>query len=191
MNITDTVERQWNWQKTMNSDFDTMYLAAIEEVGELVASFGYADWKKSERDTQNILVESADLFIFVINCAYYAKEPIKGQLNPHMTPIGDDRKFAQTLIRALSENDMDYLINILFTEYPMAYDYVMAKQALNALRQDHGYKTGDYIKNWGTDTKPYEDNRALSALLGRGLNYNGMYLELNTQYTAMMTTRLG
>jgi len=190
MNITPTVERQWQWQASMNSNYDTMWLAAVEEIGELVGSFGYADWKKTVRDEQNILVESADLFIFVINCAFYAGEPIQGKVNPHLAPINDDRKFIQTITAALAQNDMDYLIAVLFTEYPMAYDYVMAKQALNALRQDNGYKQGEYIKNWGTSEKPFEDNRALTALLGRDLTYDKMYSLLETQYTAVQTTRL-
>lgn len=189
MNIQETVERQWNWQKSMNSNYDTMYLAAIAELGELVDSFGFADWKKNPRDEQNILVEAADLFIFVINCAFYADEPINYEVET-IIPIPTDRDFAQTLMLALANNAMDDVIQLLFTQYPMAYDYVMAKQALNALRQDHGYKTGDYIKNWGTDAKPFEDNRALTSLLGRDLTYDKMYSLLETQYTAVQTTRL-
>jgi len=188
MNIQETVERQWQWQKSMNSNFDTMYLAAIVELGELVDSFGFADWKKSKRDEQNILVESADLFIFVINCAYYAEEPIIFDVADG-TPVSD-LDFVRSLTLALGELDMDYVIHLLFTQYPIAYDYVMAKQALNALRQDNGYKAGEYIKNWGTDAKPFEDNRALTSLLGRDLTYDKMYSLLETQYTAVQTTRL-
>jgi hypothetical protein len=36
--------------------------------------------------------------------------------------------------------------------------YYHGKNILNMFRQEHGYKTGGYIKNWGTEKEPSEDN---------------------------------
>lgn len=48
---------------------------------------------------------------------------------------------------------------------PALIAYYHGKNVLNMFRQEHGYKQGDYIKNWGTDANPVEDNVALAELI--------------------------
>lgn len=73
---------------------------------------------------------------------------------------------------------------------PDLYAAYVGKITLNQFRQDHGYKTGEYIKTW--DGK--EDNEHLSRILESALSEGGpgavrdsqIYLSLNALYTDLV-----
>jgi NTP pyrophosphatase (non-canonical NTP hydrolase) len=172
--IKDIVARQIESQKTRNSNFETMYLAFVEELGELVASFGYCDWKPVERDEANILIELVDLAIFAINMAYYreeVEEPIK------LVVPRTDFELVQRLVIYLAEGRYNELYYCIFKAQPFTQDVVTAKQALNKLRQNYGYGEGKYQKMW---TEDKEDNYYLSAVYGK--SYEEAYNVLETVY---------
>ena len=59
----------------------------------------------------------------------------------------------------------------------MLIDVIIAKQALNQLRQDYGYRNGDYIKDWNGD----QDNTYLEPLYGKA--YEEVYDCMEKIYT--------
>ena len=188
MNISNLVFRQVKWQPQMQSNFETMWYAGVVEIGELVESMGHADWKKQDRDEMNLLVEAADIVIFAINCLWYQNEDIETDVN--LTGTIGERFFTGALLKAWATEDFNYAISLCINQFPMAYDYALAKQALNQLRQDNGYKTGDYIKNWGTRSTAMEDNQFLQQVIGQNMSYDEMYSHLNKIYQKVKESRL-
>lgn len=51
------------------------------------------------------------------------------------------------------ENEIE-MVEVISTVFKM----YMIKNVLNQFRQSHGYKSGDYIKNWGDENNVIEDN---------------------------------
>ena len=182
--IKNLVDRQIEFQKKMNSNGDVMYLAFVEELGELVASFGFADWKKTVRDEANILIELVDLAVFAMNLEYYTSQPLKPS-NPRpdyadweLLQLNTDVALVKELVKHLFVGDYNSIYRLIFTYAPETKDILTAKQALNQLRQDYGYKNGEYIKMWTDDR---EDNTFLEALYG--LSFEEVYDSLETIYT--------
>ena len=175
------VARQIEFQKTMNTSYETMYLAFVEEMGELTASFGFADWKKVERDEANIEIELADLAVFAINLEYYSDIPQVDQWL-HLKLSNNDFAVVHNLIKLLSEHRFKDIYTYIFAYMPKLQEVIVAKQALNRLRQDYGYKEGTYKKMWGG----LEDNTHLDQLYGRSLSYEDMYAELEDIYKAIV-----
>lgn len=174
--LQTVIDRQIAWQSHMKSDLDTMYLAWVAEVGELVDSMGFADWKKHPRDEANMLVEAVDILIFTINIVYYKEHDLDFSTVSVVKPKNDAAMVA-FLNRFMSRYQYEKIILLLVKEFPDALDMLVAKQALNALRQDYGYKTGDYIKSWPKG----EDNVYLESLLGE--DFDTIYAKLEDIYT--------
>lgn len=171
--IKNVIARQIKFQKNMNTDEVTMRLAVIEELGEFVASLGYADWKQVERDEKNMLVELMDIAIFAINCEYYVAEETKYS---HKF-IYDEEDLVDEIIAALAKENYKTIYMAIFDYEPKVLRAIAAKQALNQLRQDKGYKTGGYKKTWHGK----EDNEYLEAVYDFD-SYEIMYNELSRIY---------
>lgn len=169
MTIENVVQRQFNFQKNIKSNQGIMLLALVEELGEFVASTGYADWKKTARDEKNMDIELIDIAIFAINLAYYT-DKIKPPI--WLPQPKTELKLVQTIIAALGCDDWMGIAYTVFNYKPELLKVVVAKQALNQLRQDYGYKQGEYIKDWNGD----EDNTYLEGFYGEKYEdvYNGM-----------------
>lgn len=58
--------------------------------------------------------------------------------------------------------EMIELISLFFDSFEEFYSLYLAKNALNIFRQQHGYKTGEYIKHWRENT---EDNVVVSEII--------------------------
>jgi len=170
--INQTVNKQIEFQKTMNSNSQTMYLALVEELGECVASMGYSDWKKVERDEDNIKIELVDIAVFAMNLAYY-NDSIS---IPNTIDIDDEFTLIQLIIKALAAERYSVIYHYIFWYDESLVDILIAKQALNKLRQAYGYKTGEYIKDW----QGREDNEYLKQFYG--LSYKEVYDKMEEFY---------
>lgn len=75
------------------------------------------------------------------------------------------------------------IISNLFGFSPLdIYNWYLAKNALNRIRQDNGYKTGEYLKMW---KEGVEDNCFLEEALdklGEDVEFDALYAELKNTY---------
>jgi NTP pyrophosphatase (non-canonical NTP hydrolase) len=172
--VNQVVNRQIEFQKTMDADFDEMYLAIVEELGEYVASSGYATWKQVNRDEDNMKIELVDIAVFAINLAYYKVDIYKPF--PERT-ITTEVDLIKQLIAYLAREDFSSIYHNIFWYDSSLLDIITAKQALNRLRQDYGYKDGSYIKDWNGK----EDNVYLEKFYGQ--SYDDVYNAMEIIYT--------
>ena len=172
--IKKLVKKQVEFQQKMDSNTKVMYLALVEELGEYVASMGYSDWKKTVRDEANMDIELVDIAVFAMNLAYYDNniyEPIR------VPTAEDDFEMATIIIEYLADERPNHIYYSIFAYKPKLMDILTAKQALNQLRQDYGYKEGVYIKDWHGK----EDNTYLEAFYGQ--SYEDIYNQMEEIYT--------
>ncbi len=175
MTIENIINRQINFQKSMNSTATIMKLALVEELGEFVASTGFADWKPVKRDEANMDIELIDIAVFAINIAYY-EDKIHHDFEPLMDPKNDLALVDEIMKLYVLEQWIE-IAYYIFNSNPELIKVIVAKQALNKLRQDYGYKKGDYIKDWNGQ----EDNVYLEGFYG--FYHDEVYNEMEAIYT--------
>ena len=172
--IKKLVKKQIEFQEKMNSNLQTMYLALVEELGEYVASMGYCDWKKVSRDEANMDIELVDIAVFAMNLAYYsASVYVPTRI---IKPI-NELDMVQNIIVYLGNERYSKIYHTIFEFRPELMGILTAKQALNQLRQDYGYKEGIYVKDW----HGREDNTYLEAFYGQ--SYEDVYNQMEEIYT--------
>ncbi len=173
--ISEVIRRQFEFQENMNSNKAEMYLALVAELGEMIDSMGVFTWKPSERDAENIEIELIDIAVFAINIAYYDDKIDKPSKVVDL-PC-NDFELVETIINLLaSRKYIDIAYSILASDQKYV-DVITAKQALNQLRQDYGYREGKYLKDWNGK----EDNTYLEPLYGK--SYTEIYDELEVFYS--------
>ena len=179
--------------------------AIIAESGELLESFGYKWWKKQVPDMDNVKVEAIDLLHFVISEEiqihhrnFHKSERTNNEYILSKTIQNFEKDFAEDNI--LIYKDFKELIDLLnyhrysrlfimkkiFEELNMrnedVYISYITKNCLNKFRQDYGYKTGTYIKDWNGR----EDNVVAFEIANKlGANedlFEQLYLDLTTYY---------
>ena len=174
--MIEIIQRQAEFQrKYASTNFEVMYQALVEEIGEYVASTGYHDWKVSEVDKQNIIVELVDIVVFSMNCIYYNKGTQKGTAD---MSVESDFDLTRSMITSLGKGNFADIIATIIHVYPEVMDIIEGKQALNILRQEHGYKTGEYSKLWGGR----EDNRYLDEVMLANDTFDEIYTALSVLY---------
>jgi len=178
--MIEIYNRQIQFQKTMNTTYGVQYLALIAEVGELVDSFGFADWKEDVRDEDNILVECMDICIFAMNCNHYLEqefiEPEKGQYI-----IDGDYELIDQLLDYVQAHEFIQAADLVFATYPEVKTRIIGKQALNRLRQDNGYKEGKYKKLWDGE----EDNVYMLSIVKPDMSFDEIYENLDKKYKCL------
>ena len=153
--------------KIMDTHYNVMFLALVEELGEYVASLGYPDWKVVARNELNMQVELADICIFAMNCEFYDSGRIKisdVEYNISYTGFSPDVAFVDEILRMVVEKDFSSIPSFIISNRPNVMYAIEAKQALNVIRQAFGYKEGKYNKIWGD----YEDNMYMMSLINSG-----------------------
>ncbi|MFY4767491.1 dUTP diphosphatase [Aliarcobacter butzleri] len=141
--------------------------AIIAESGELLDSLGYKWWKKQEPDMDNVKVEAIDLLHFVISESiqkYHSRSfPLHKAIE---NTCNNFEGFFTQINHELISSDLEELVSLLnydncnrffilkqiFKQLGMSNEDVyiayIVKNCLNKFRQEHGYKTGEYIKDW-------------------------------------------
>lgn len=179
------------WRKAGNP----WYRAAWIEAAELLDHFGYKWWKNlnAEADQEQILLELVDIYHFMVS------DMIIDNLQPAVVV----RSFERTAtLKAKDKEDVrteiESFVSIMIEQKCVpAIDFArtatilgftlddilrwyIAKNALNIFRQDNGYKSGEYIKNWNG----VEDNVILAAYVKEHdeIVYESVYNFLSTSY---------
>lgn len=151
--------------------------AIMVEGVEALEHYGWKWWKRQTPDMPQLRIELVDIWHFVLS--YYIEH-----YSPHETPLADHleqvinngaplymvasdpAKCLEILIgrAALGEPHMFALLALMEQcnlPFDDLYRLYIAKNVLNAFRQDNGYKAGTYIKIWDG----VEDNVALAVLM--------------------------
>ncbi|MFT4825421.1 MAG: dimeric dUTPase (all-alpha-NTP-PPase superfamily) [Halioglobus sp.] len=189
-NMNSRVHEDW-----VNQNFE-WYRAIWIECGELIEHHGYKWWKKQVPDLDQVQLEAIDIWHFGLSALFQDGKSIETLANEIQTELEQHQPSGlgvpeSTEALALHSLDSQSFSPSLFWDLLIAaeldfqglYRSYVGKNVLNFFRQDHGYKDGSYIKQWGGR----EDNEHLVDLLAE-LDSNAedfseqVYAALKTRY---------
>lgn len=159
---------------------------AIQVEGvEAIEHHGWKWWKKQECDMPQLCMELVDIWHFVLSAILekkhgniaLAKQEMMAELNLHQKSVQFDNQY-YLLAQMNLLNKLDVLVGLaaakrmslaLFEsllsdcgmDWEVLFKQYVGKNVLNVFRQDHGYKSGSYIKIWSGR----EDNEHLLEVL--------------------------
>ena len=135
------------------------YRAVWVECAELLDHFGWKWWKRQQADLDQVRLEVIDIWHFGLSEILRA-----GELNRDLArrfaqalakPAGGDFRLAVEALAlsslATRAFDLDAFAAVMRTlplDFDQLYRIYVGKNVLNAFRQTHGYKSGDYRKTW-------------------------------------------
>ena len=150
------------------------YRAAWIECGELIEHYGYKWWKKQEPDLAQVQLEVIDIWHFGMSALFAGDgnldtvaDTIEAQLRDYQPSGAGVREATEALaldcLQTRSFNAARFwdLMTASELDFEGLYRSYVGKNVLNFFRQDHGYKDGSYIKDWGGR----EDNEHLVELV--------------------------
>ena len=150
------------------------YRAAWIECGELIEHYGYKWWKKQDADIEQVQLEIIDIWHFGLSALFRdgkSIEDIAAEIESEVVdfaPAGlGVREATEALAlqllqtKSFSPSCFWELMLSAGLDFDSLYTAYVGKNVLNFFRQDHGYKTGSYVKNWGGR----EDNEHLVELV--------------------------
>ena len=150
------------------------YRAAWIECGELIEHFGYKWWKQQQRDLPQVQLEVIDIWHFGMSALFTedgdlntVADTIEAQLRDYQPSGAGVREATEALaldcLQSRSFNAARFwdLMTAAELDFESLYRSYVGKNVLNFFRQDHGYKDGSYIKDWGGR----EDNEHLVELV--------------------------
>lgn len=167
-----------NWQEAGYP----FYQAIMVEGAEATEHMGYKWWKHNTLDPKQTWIEMVDIWHFGMSMMLLPNEqPCKlTGFHHYMRKIihaasGDVPYFDVESFKAACES-------IGMSEDDLYKLYLM-KNVLNKFRQDNGYKSGTYIKDWGNEFS--EDNLYLEHLFAakQDWKFDELYAALQTKYT--------
>ena len=143
------------------------------ELAEMLDHYGWKWWKHQEPDIEQVHLELIDIFHFGLSARLVSGQDVaeiaadieKGLSHPLMQAT-----FAETIevmvSNTLATKNFDVTTFAgLMEQTELSFDelfrHYVGKNVLNFFRQDHGYKTGEYIKIWNGK----EDNEVLMDVL--------------------------
>ncbi len=150
------------------------YRAAWIECGELIDHYGFKWWKKQDPDLEQVRLEAIDIWHFGMSALFIPGKSIEdiaaemsAELGAHQPSGFGVREATEALAlhclqsKSFSPSLFWDLMLASGLDFDGLYRSYVGKNVLNFFRQDHGYKDGSYIKNWGGK----EDNEHLVELL--------------------------
>jgi dimeric dUTPase (all-alpha-NTP-PPase superfamily) len=178
------------------------YRAIWIECAELMDHYGgWKWWKHSTPDLPQAILEIVDIWHFGLSlrlgtgsdvraCA----EQIVSEWQEEVDGAGDFLQEVERLaVMSLSEKrfavaSVRTLLRLCECDFNDLYRSYVAKNVLNMFRQDHGYKTGGYIKIW----HGREDNEVLAGLIDEldsdHVNFRElMYAALDESYRSVVS----
>ena len=188
--MNSRVDRDW-----LSRDRE-WYRAIWIECAELMDHYGdWKWWKHSEPDFDQVLLEIVDIWHFGLSqriqgdgnhrrtAADIARE--WDSLRPALPFLEEVERLAHAALaeKLFAVDSIRKLLEACGRDFDDLYRSYVGKNVLNVFRQDHGYKTGDYVKIW--DGR--EDNVVLSELIA-GLDSDdarfrdAVYRSLKTRY---------
>ena len=172
MSLQDAVNRQIdeNWVEKNREWYRAIWI----ECAELMEHYGgWKWWKKDIPNMDQVLLEIVDIWHFGISDLLVTNkswEAIAASVDEEWDELetGDEfhevvEKFAQACLssKQFSVGEFGAILRTCEISFDNLYQFYIGKNVLNRFRQDHGYKTGDYVKNWNGR----EDNEVLSEIL--------------------------
>ncbi len=188
---------RWVHQDWANQGFE-FYRAIWVEASEMLEHYGWKWWKYQQPDMPQVKLEVIDIVHFSLsielqketNLSVIAEKVASAFNAPRHT---SDIKTAIELLAMETIQDKDSHFDIiaglmqhLQMDFAELYERYVGKNVLNIFRQDHGYKTGEYIKMWNGR----EDNEYLEDILEE-LNVNSasyrddVYSSLSSRYSEL------
>ncbi len=150
------------------------YRAIWIEAAELLDHYGWKWWQAQKHNPSQLKLELVDIWHFGLSAEIViwggdlesAAHDMLGHLQTGDRPAGDFPANVERLaLFALSHFRLEMPVFFhLMEEVGMSFDELyriyVGKNVLNRFRQDHGYKEGNYVKNW----HGREDNEHLAEL---------------------------
>lgn len=178
----------YNWRRAM-----------WVEAAELVDHMGYKWWKNinSEYSHKQALLEVVDIFHFLLSDVAIDRKTGTDLYNAYQWAT---HHFYAPTKELKIKNVEEFVVMCLdkqtivtpFFQMMLSLDitaeelikYYLGKNALNKFRQDNGYKTGEYRKQWNFNGQQVEDNVVLEHIIESSsvTNFNTIYNELKTLY---------
>jgi dimeric dUTPase (all-alpha-NTP-PPase superfamily) len=161
------------------------YRAIQVEGVEAIEHHGWKWWKKQDCDLAQVLLELIDIWHFILSAFIQSKHgnigvakiEVMAELNLRQKSIQfDNQYYVLSQISLIEKLDLlvglaaakrtnvtlfESLLHDCGMEWNDLFKQYVGKNVLNFFRQDHGYKTGSYIKIW--DGR--EDNEHLVEVL--------------------------
>jgi dimeric dUTPase (all-alpha-NTP-PPase superfamily) len=189
------------------------YRAIQVEAVEAIEHHGWKWWKKQDCDLAQLQMELVDIWHFILSAELQAQYGNMGVTRKCMldevnlfqkTVQFDGKYFVLAQLNLLEKLDLLVglaaakrthlaLFGILLSDCGLGWTELfkqyVGKNVLNMFRQDHGYKSGTYIKLWNGR----EDNEHLvevleSVELGNLSVRDDLYNELKTRYSLVEKT---
>lgn len=209
--IKEMLELQCHLNSVVNPDWKTAknpWTRAIWiESGELMEHLGWKWWKAQAPNIAQAHIELVDIWHFILS--QFAEvdddlDAVARELHYRLTDHGRRVAFTKGRIAKMDDLSERDLIDLLAGHAAHGDDcsstfaaicerlglswenlrrtYV-AKNVLNLLRQNHGYKSGQYVKEW----HGVEDNVHLEMLLANnpGISASDLYIELTHIYSTV------
>lgn len=143
------------------------------ELAEMLDHYGWKWWKHQEPDIEQVHLELIDIFHFGLSARLVsgqAVDSIAVDIEQELANAETEATFAETIEKmvanTLSSKNFDVktfagLMQQTELSFDELFRHYVGKNVLNFFRQDHGYKTGEYIKIWNGK----EDNEVLMDVL--------------------------
>lgn len=198
--ILDMMQLQDEMNKKVNPDWvsrgNEWYRAIWIECAELMDHHGWKWWKHQEPDIEQIKLELIDIWHFGLSIILLEQTEDNGTTSKHVAEqISAPTQFESLLsgVEVFAENTLatksfsvamfSGLMRLIGLSLDDLYKTYVGKHVLNMFRQDHGYKTGGYLKQW--DGR--EDNEHLVEVVGTMDSNNPqfkdrLYAELKQRY---------
>ena len=143
------------------------------ELAEMLDHYGWKWWKHQQPDMEQVHLELIDIFHFGLSARLVSGQDvadIANEIEQDLQSATTEGSFAETIelmvANTLATKNFDVKTFAgLMTQTELSFDelfrHYVGKNVLNFFRQDHGYKTGEYIKIWNGK----EDNEVLMDVL--------------------------
>jgi dimeric dUTPase (all-alpha-NTP-PPase superfamily) len=143
------------------------------ELAEMLDHYGWKWWKHQEPDLEQVHLELIDIFHFGLSARLVAGEAVESiaqSIEMELQQPNIASTFAETIeimvSNTLASKNFDAktfagLMQQTELSFDELFRHYVGKNVLNFFRQDHGYKTGEYIKIWNGE----EDNEVLMKVL--------------------------
>jgi dimeric dUTPase (all-alpha-NTP-PPase superfamily) len=143
------------------------------ELAEMLDHYGWKWWKHQEPDIEQVHLELIDIFHFGLSARLVSGQDvaeIAADIEKGLSHPLTQATFAETIevmvSNTLATKNFDVTTFAgLMEQTELSFDelfrHYVGKNVLNFFRQDHGYKTGEYIKIWNGK----EDNEVLMDVL--------------------------
>jgi hypothetical protein len=177
LEITEAIEyTDWKWWKNRETDWPAIQV----ELVDIIHFFLAAVIRDNEKFDKKVSFE--DIALSLCNDLIMAEES-----SFERDEIGTFPEEGLKLISGLIDEERFYFGHYLAMcayaelDFDLLYNLCVSKNVLNLFRQNHGYKEGHYLKNWGGR----EDNVHMYEILSSNedMTFDEMYQALVLRYT--------